>query len=66
MMASVTKDRKGDTYFVSHVRCGATEGVFLTFNELLDIRDMINDIERHEKEDFLCCFEEGTGKGIHH
>ena len=45
-MASVVKDKKGATYFVSHRRCGVTEGLFLSLDELLEIRDQINDILR--------------------
>ena len=61
-MASVVKDKKGNTFFVSHIRCGVTEGVFLTFGELLEVRDQINDIVRYEQEkDLAGVFEEGAG-----
>ena len=45
-MAKVVKDKKGNCYFVSHVRCGVTEGTFFSMEELLEIRDQINDILR--------------------
>ncbi len=60
-MASVVKDKKGKTYFVSHKRCGVTEGVFFTLSELMEIRDRINEIERYEKENLVRCFEERAG-----
>ena len=38
-MSSITisKDSKGPTYIISHVRCGVTECIFLTLDELLDL-----------------------------
>lgn len=46
-MASVVKDKKGTCYFVSHIRVGITEGTFFSLEELIEIRDQINDIVRH-------------------
>lgn len=43
-MATVKKDKKGDSYFISHKRCGITEGTFFTVSELIEIRDQINEI----------------------
>ena len=61
-MASVVKDKKGATYFVSHRRCGVTEGLFLSLDELLEIRDQINNIVSYEQEkDLAGLFQEGTG-----
>ena len=36
-MAKVVKDKKGNCFFVSHVRCGVTEGTFFSLDELLEI-----------------------------
>ena len=38
-MSSITisKDSKGPTYIISHVRCGVTACLFLTLDELLDL-----------------------------
>ena len=61
-MAKVVKDKKGNCYFVSHVRCGVTEGTFFSLDELLEIRDQINDIVRHEQEkDLAGLFQKGAG-----
>ena len=34
---TVSKDSKGSTYIISHVRCGVTECLFLTLEELSDL-----------------------------
>ena len=34
---TISKDSKGPTYIISHVRCGVTECLFLTLDELLDL-----------------------------
>ena len=38
-MSSITvrKDSKGLSYIISHVRCGVTQCLFLTLDELLDL-----------------------------
>lgn len=60
-MAKVVKDKKGNCYFVSHMRCGITEGTFFTLSDLLQIRDQINDIMRYEQEkDLAGLYQEGT------
>ena len=38
---TVRKDRKGPPYIISHVRCGVTEWLFLTLDELLDLSKVI-------------------------
>jgi hypothetical protein len=43
-MVSIQKDKKGCCYFISHKRCGITEGTFFTLDELVEIRDLINEI----------------------
>lgn len=34
---TVRKDSKGPTYIISHERCGVTECLFLTVDELLEL-----------------------------
>jgi hypothetical protein len=41
---SVSKDNKGLCYFLSHKRCGMTEGVFLTLDELKELKEILNKI----------------------
>lgn len=41
-MVQVFKDSKGACYIVSHNRCGVTECLFLTKDELLVIADFVN------------------------
>ena len=38
---AVRKDSKGPTYIISHVRCGVTECLFLTLDELSDLSEEI-------------------------
>ena len=38
---SIVKDRKGRCWYLSHRRCGVTEGIFVTQDELLEIHDEI-------------------------
>ena len=45
----LTKDRKGDCWVLSHKRCGITESMFVTEDELLELSGLIFDI--FEKED---------------
>ena len=44
MDVSVKKDKKGKCYFVSHRRCGVTEGVFLTMDELIELKTQLDEI----------------------
>lgn len=37
MKVSVTKDRKGSCWIVSHLRCGYHEQIFLTEEELVEL-----------------------------
>ena len=41
MDVRVTKDRKGSAYIVSHKRCGITECVFLTADELRELYEIL-------------------------
>ena len=41
-MVQVVKDKKGACYIVSHKRCGFTESLFLTKDELLEVADFVN------------------------
>lgn len=41
-MVQVVKDKKGACYIVSHKRCGITESLFLTKDELLAVADFVN------------------------
>ena len=41
-MVQVSKDSKGACYIVSHKRCGVTECLFLTKDELLAVADFVN------------------------
>ena len=43
---SIKKDRKGPCFFVSHKRCGITEGVYFTLDELREIGKLLNEIEQ--------------------
>ena len=44
MRVSLRKDRKGPCWIMSHQRCGVTETVFLTEEELRELRVLINDM----------------------
>ena len=44
MDVSVKKDRKGPCYFVSHKRCGITEGIWLTPEEIRELRTKLDDV----------------------
>ena len=44
MDVSLRKDRKGSCYILSHRRCGITESMFLTDDELLELSELIYDI----------------------
>jgi hypothetical protein len=43
-MASVVKDSKGPSYIVSTKRCGITQAIFVSPEELVEIRDQIDKI----------------------
>lgn len=40
-MVQIIKDKKGACYILSHKRCGFTECIFLTKEELLEVSDLI-------------------------
>ena len=40
-MIELKKDRKGPCWILSHKRCGITETVFLTEEEVIMLRDII-------------------------
>jgi hypothetical protein len=44
-MVSVEKDRKGSATIVSHVRAGYHEQIWLTTDELRELRDELNRME---------------------
>lgn len=41
MGVSVKKDRKGPCFFLSHKRCGITEGVWLSPSELIELKTIL-------------------------
>lgn len=47
---TVNKDRKGRCWYVSHKRCGITEGIFLTPEEMLELKDILNGLISDEKD----------------
>jgi hypothetical protein len=44
MAVTVKKDSKGPSYFVSHKRVGITEGIWLTIDELIELKKLIEEI----------------------
>ena len=44
-MVEVTKDKKGSCTIVSHLRCGYHEQIWLTTDELRELRDKLNEME---------------------
>lgn len=44
MTVSVTKDKKGSAYVVQNVRCGCHECIFLTYDELIELRNILNEM----------------------
>lgn len=40
---SLKRDGKGPCWILSHKRCGITETAFLTNEEVVELRDLIND-----------------------
>lgn len=53
---SLTKDGKGGCWVLSHVRCGITECLFLTVEELIELRDKI--------ESLLCDKDGGIARAV--
>jgi hypothetical protein len=47
-MVSVTKDRKGNCWFISHRRCGVTEGIFVTPEELVELSGELRKVIEEE------------------
>lgn len=41
-MVNIVKDKKGPCYIVSHQRCGMTENIFLTMDELQEIAKFVH------------------------
>lgn len=60
-MASVKQDHKGSSFYISHKRCGVTEGTFFTREELVEIRDQINEIFEYEREGVRFPYPEAAG-----
>jgi hypothetical protein len=60
-MASVKQDNKGSSFYISHKRCGVTEGTFFTLEELVEIRDQINEILDYERERLRYSYPEAAG-----
>jgi len=44
MDVNVIKDRKGPCFFISHKRVGFTEGIWLSLDELIELRRLLDDI----------------------
>ena len=44
MDVSVKKDKKGKCWYVSHKRIGFTEGIFLTMDELIELKNQLEDV----------------------
>ena len=40
----VTKDKKGRCYFVSHKLCGITEGIWLTPEEIQELKTKLDNL----------------------
>lgn len=60
-MASVKQDHKGSSFYISHKRCGVTEGTFFSLEELVEIRDEINNILKNEREGIRFPYPDATG-----
>ena len=41
---AVYKDKKGSAFMVQHVRCGCHECIFLTYEELQELKKLLEDI----------------------
>lgn len=44
-MVSVEKDKKGSCMIVSHLRCGYHESIWLSTDELKELRDKLNNMQ---------------------
>lgn len=44
-MVSVERERKGSTMIIGHLRCGYHEQIWLTDDELRELRDKLNALE---------------------
>lgn len=44
-MVSVEKDKKGGAYIVTHLRCGFHECIWLTQQELKELRTQLNEMD---------------------
>lgn len=44
-MVLLEKDKKGGAYIVSHMRCGYHEQIWLSGDELKDLRGQLNKME---------------------
>lgn len=44
MEVTVSKDKKGSSFMVSHVRCGYHECIWLTIDELRELKEKIEAI----------------------
>lgn len=55
-MVEIAKDSKSRCLFVSHKRCGMTEGIWLTPEELEELRVILNGTRRGDYgKDALVC-----------
>ena len=45
MAVEVEKDKKGGAYIVSHLRCGYHECIWLSKEELSELRDNLNKMD---------------------
>ena len=43
-MVSLDRDRKGSCWILSHKRCGITESIFLTEEEISELHKILDDI----------------------
>ena len=44
-MVDVEKDKKGGAYIVSHLRCGYHECIWISKDELRELRDKLNEMD---------------------
>ena len=44
-MVDVERDKKGGAYIVSHLRCGYHELIWLSKDELMELRERLNGME---------------------
>lgn len=43
MGVSITKDRKSRCFWLAHKRCGITEGIWLTPEEIIELKKLLED-----------------------